>query len=63
MLRWPISGAPEIALIDLESMRRQPTRGLAARRDLGQLARRQALWSPEDWQTLLQTHRNSLHGR
>ena len=63
MLRWPISGAPEIALIDLESMRRQPSRGLAARRDLGQLARRQALWSPEDWQTLLQTHRNSLHGR
>ena len=41
------------------------TEGLevGARRDLGQLARRQALWSPEDWQTLLQTHRNSLHER
>ena len=60
MLRWTAPGRPELALIDLESMRRQPSRSLAARRDLGQLARRQSLWSAEDWQTLLETHRDAL---
>jgi tRNA A-37 threonylcarbamoyl transferase component Bud32 len=55
MVRW--SGAtPEIALIDLEKLRKPLLPGKAARHDLEQLKRHQRIWSEEEWERLLSAH-------
>lgn len=61
MARW-IDGQPEIALIDLEKLRRAFFPKQAIRHDLDQLKRRQNIWSPAHWQELLTTHRQTLEG-
>lgn len=62
MVRWQAQ-RPEIALIDLEKMRRRATRIAAARHDLDQLWRHQTLWSELEWRLLEQSHAEALHGR
>ena len=47
---------PEIALIDLEKMRRRLLPGHAARRDLDQLRRHSPMWNEQDWKILLKGH-------
>lgn len=47
---------PEIALIDLEKMRRRLLPGHAARRDLDQLRRHSPMWNDQDWKVLLKGH-------
>ncbi len=56
MVRWQ-DGWPEIALIDLETLRRAWLPGRAARRDLKQLKRRQNIWQAADWALLEEAHR------
>lgn len=56
MVRWQ-DGQPEIALIDLETLRRAWLPGRAAQRDLKQLKRRQRIWQDADWALLEQSHR------
>ncbi|HRP96725.1 MAG TPA: lipopolysaccharide kinase InaA family protein [Rhodocyclaceae bacterium] len=61
MVRW--SGeAPQVALIDLEKMRRRLTRRAAARHDLEQLKRRQRVFDDQDWQTLVEAHAQGMGG-
>lgn len=61
MVRWD-AGRPEIALIDLEKMRRRLTCGAAARHDLEQLRRRQTILGDEAWAVLEAAHEQSLRG-
>ncbi len=56
MVRWQ-DGQPTLALIDLETLRRDWLPGKAARRDLAQLKRRQRIWDDADWALLEQAHR------
>lgn len=56
MVRWQ-DGQPEVALIDLEKLRRAWLPGKAARHDLDQLARHQKIWSDADWAQLVEAHR------
>lgn len=56
MVRWQ-DGRPEIALIDLETLRQAWWPGRAARRDLKQLRRRQKIWQAADWALLEEAHR------
>lgn len=50
----------EAALIDLETMRPRFSAGLAARRDLEQLRRRQRVFGDIEWAALLAAHSRSL---
>lgn len=61
MARW-VDGQPEIALIDLEKLRRAFFSKHAIRHDLEQLKRRQSLWSPAHWQEFLKAHQHALNG-
>jgi hypothetical protein len=56
MVRWS-EATPEIALIDLEKLRKPLLPGKAARHDLEQLKRHQRIWSEAEWQTLLSAHK------
>ena len=60
MVRWTDANAPEIALIDLEKLRKHPFRRQAARHDLDQLARHQSLWAPDEWHLLLAHHTTAM---
>lgn len=62
MVRWHAQ-RPEVALLDLEKMRRRATRTAAARRDLDQLRRHQSLWSDLEWRLLERSHAEGLDGR
>jgi serine/threonine-protein kinase RIO1 len=55
---WWESG-PQIALIDLEKLRRRLLPGRAAKHDLDQLRRHQTIWSEQEWHTLLRAHGGS----
>jgi tRNA A-37 threonylcarbamoyl transferase component Bud32 len=59
MVRWD-DGRPEIALIDLEKLRRPWLPWRAAAHDLDQLSRHQSIWSSADWQELLAAHRTAM---
>ena len=63
MVRWPTPDSPEIALLDLEGMRFVGLPFLAARRDLAQLHRRQAIWGDADWEVLLRSHAQAMQGQ
>jgi tRNA A-37 threonylcarbamoyl transferase component Bud32 len=62
MVRWQ-DGIPEIALIDLERMRRRLTRQSAARHDLAKLKRRQRTFGETEWQALTEAHREAMASR
>ena len=59
MVGWQ-EDAPEIALIDLEKMRPRLTGRAAAKHDLKQLKRHQAIWSENDWNALEISHQFAL---
>ena len=59
MVRWD-DGRPEIALIDLEKLRRPWLPWRAAAHDLDQLSRHQSIWNSADWQELLAAHRTAM---
>lgn len=59
MYRWQ-DDTLEIALIDLEKLRRPYLPWRAARHDLDQLRRRQQIWNPDDWAALLTAHAAAL---
>lgn len=59
MYRWQNAQA-EIALIDLEKLRRPYLPWRAAKHDLDQLRRHQKIWDETDWQKLLSAHRAAL---
>ena len=59
MYRWQ-DGKAEIALIDLEKLRRPYLPWRAAQHDLDQLYRHQTIWDNSDWQRLLAAHREAL---
>lgn len=61
MVRWQ-GRQPDIALLDLEKMRRRLSAEAAAKRDLDQLKRHQSILSPDKWALLLDAHRKSLAG-
>ena len=58
MVRWE-GEDPEIALIDLEKLRRPLFPWRAAWHDLDQLKRHQRLWSSDEWRLLEEAHRQS----
>lgn len=60
MARWQ-DGQPEVALIDLEKLRRPFLRWRAAKHDLDQLKRHQFIWSESEWQILEKSHTLSLN--
>lgn len=62
MVRWQ-GGQPEIALIDLEKLRRPLLAWQAAGHDLAQLKRHQHIWSEDEWRLLEAAHRASVAGR
>ncbi len=53
-------GHLEVALIDLEKLRRPLLPWRAASHDLDQLSRHQTLWTPAHWQALLDAHAAAL---
>lgn len=59
MMRW-CGERPQVALIDLEKMRRRLTRRAAARHDLEQLRRRQRVFGDDDWRELEDAHARAL---
>lgn len=59
MIRWT-DARPEIALIDLEKLRRPLLGWRAAKHDLDQLKRHQFIWTPSEWSSLEESHRRSL---
>lgn len=59
MYRWQDDKA-EIALIDLEKLRRPYLPWRAAQHDLDQLYRHQNIWDHNEWQRLLAAHREAL---
>lgn len=61
MVRWR-DKQPDIALLDLEKMRRRLTRTAAARRDLAQLHRHQHVFDDHAWCALTHAHRHALQG-
>ena len=62
MVCWN-DGQPEVALIDLEKLRRPALPWRAAAHDLEQLRRRQTLWTQADWAELEKAHRESRRER
>lgn len=62
MVRWH-GDTPDIALLDLEKMRRRLTRRSAAEHDLRQLRRHQQVWNDEEWRKLETAHAAALSGR
>ena len=60
-VRWN-ENTPEVALIDLEKLRRPVLFWRAADHDLDQLARHQAIWSSTEWSLLLAAHREASAG-
>lgn len=62
MIRFDAAGLPQVALLDLEKMRRRLSRGQAARHDLAQLKRHQHYLTADDWQTLTEIHARTLAG-
>ena len=62
MIRWQ-GDRPEVALIDLEKLRRPIFSWKAASHDLAQLKRHQRIWSEDVWRGLEAAHRSSLAGR
>jgi hypothetical protein len=60
-VRWQ-GERPEVALIDLEKLRRPILHWKAAAHDLNQLQRHQKIWSAEEWRMLEAAHRNSVGG-
>lgn len=60
MVRWH-GDKPEIALLDLEKMRRRFTAEAAARRDLDQLRRHQSVFAAAVWTRLTDAHRRALN--
>ncbi len=62
MVRWA-DARPEIALIDLEKLRRPLIFWRAAKHDLDQLKRHQFIWSENQWKLLLESHASSLNGQ
>lgn len=52
----------EVALIDLEKLRRPMLPWRAAAHDLDQLSRHQSLWDDGDWRALLAAHALALRG-
>lgn len=61
MVRWT-GTQPDVALLDLEKMRRRLTRSAAARRDLTQLQRHQQVFDDAAWRVLTQAHHHAMHG-
>lgn len=59
MVRWQ-DLMPEIALIDLEKLRRPVLPWRAARHDLDQLKRRQFIWTKSEWDLLEQSHQHKM---
>ncbi len=59
MARWK-DGRPEVALIDLEKLRRPLLGWRAAIHDLDQLKRHQFIWTPHEWNSLVESHRQSM---
>lgn len=59
MIRWRDS-SPNVALIDLEKMRRPLLPWRAARHDMEQLKRRQFIWTEHEWSLLEQAHHSGL---
>ncbi|THF61566.1 lipopolysaccharide kinase InaA family protein [Pseudothauera rhizosphaerae] len=62
MIRVHGDAPPEVALLDLEKMRRRLSRCRAARHDLAQLRRHQNLFDDHDWKLLLASHARALAG-
>jgi len=62
MIRLHDDARPDIALLDLEKMRRRLTPTLAAHHDLDQLHRHQRLFDGPDWTLLLASHARALAG-
>lgn len=62
MIRFDAARIPQVALLDLEKMRRRLSSGQAARHDLAQLKRHQHYLTADDWQTLTDTHARTLAG-
>jgi hypothetical protein len=60
-IRWQ-GELPEVALIDLEKLRRPILRWKAAAHDLDQLQRHQKIWSGDEWRVLEAAHRSSVAG-
>ena len=60
-VRWQ-NGKPDVALIDLEKLRRPVLFWRAAAHDLDQLSRHQAIWSDEEWTLLLTAHGEATAG-
>jgi hypothetical protein len=60
MARWQ-DALPEIALIDLEKLRRPVLPWRAARHDLDQLKRHQFIWTNSEWDLLEQSHKRNMH--
>ena len=61
MVRWE-GNRPEVALIDLEKMRRRLTARMAAGHDLEQLHRRQKVFDNAQWAALAGAHETALKG-
>lgn len=59
MVRWA-DGRPDIALIDLEKLRRPLMPWRVAKHDLNQLKRHQFIWSESQWKLLLESHASSM---
>jgi hypothetical protein len=61
MVRWN-GDQPEVALIDLEKMRKRLRAPAAAKHDLEQLRRRQSVLDGAAWAVLLQAHALTFAG-
>ena len=59
MARWQ-SAEPDIALIDLEKLKKPFFSWRAARHDLEQLKRHQSIWTPKEWLILEEAHTHGL---
>lgn len=61
MVRWEDEkDVPEVALIDLETMRARLTASAARRRDLEQFKRRQKVFGEAEWPLLLHAHGEAM---
>ena len=59
MARWN-NQEPEVALIDLEKLRKPLLFWRASPHDMDQLKRHQTLWNAEEWQRLMQSYEQSI---
>ena len=62
MARW-LGNTPEVALIDLEKLRKPFLFWRAGPHDMDQLSRHQTLWGTEDWQALMQAYEQSINAQ